>query len=72
MLCISQQLEVKRWGMCLFVFCSYMYILSVKSCHSCCSKTVLEGSAAMSSGKQPDPDLGAEGQRGAQCFSSFS
>ena len=29
----------------IFVFCSLMYILSVKSCHSCCSKTVLKGSA---------------------------
>ena len=36
---------------------SLTILQSVKSCHSCCSKTVLKGSVAMSSGKQPDPDL---------------
>ena len=40
---------------------SLTILQSVKSCHSCCSKTVLQGSVAMSSGKQHDPDLGAEG-----------
>ena len=43
----------------------------MQSCQSCCSKTALKDSAAMSSAKQPDLDLGAKGnknknKRGAQ------
>ena len=33
----------------------------MKSCRSCCSKTALKDSAAMSSAKQPDIEMGAWG-----------
>ena len=35
----------------------------MKSCQSCCSKTALKDSAAMSSAKQPELDLGAIGEQ---------
>ena len=35
----------------------------MQSCQSCCSKTALKDSAAMSSAKQPDLDLRAIGEQ---------
>ena len=43
-----------------FLLYAQMNIVSMKSCHSCCSKTALKDSAAMSSAKQPDHEPDAD------------
>ena len=39
---------------------SLTILQSVKSCHSCCTKTLLKSSAAMRNSEQLDSDLGVE------------